>query len=144
MTDFRCRFLIHDSDRVSGTENLPQEDDDLAEEAAYTGTDGGQGPSGSVAIEGDAEPQAKRQRLSGAEKKRLARAKDAESRDRNKKDTRGMNKNRSFKSITDTVEICWRFASGETCVNGERYIPYAPLLSCVTCSLSFVLRKKCF
>lgn len=119
--NFRCRFLIRDSDRLSVTDNLPQEDDDLAEAAAYTGgSEKAHGPSDSVVNEGEGEPPAKKQRLSGAEKKRLARARDAESRDRNKSETRGQNKNRTFKSITDKVEICWRFANGEPCPNGER------------------------
>lgn len=117
--NFRCRFLIRDSDRLSasGTDNLPQEEDDLAEAAAYAGSEKAQD---SAVNEGEGEPPAKKQRLSGAEKKRLARARDADSRDRNKSETRGQNKNRTFKSITDKVEICWRFANGEPCPNGER------------------------
>jgi len=62
---------------------------------------------------GSEESSSKRVKLSGAQKKRLARS-DARS-------AKGMNKNRLFMHVSDKIEICWRFVSGETCPGKPRY-----------------------
>lgn len=102
--------------------------DDIAEQAAYaepsepasvvTATElSAEGSSESAPVEDSSEPAAKKQKLSGAQKKHLARTRDAEKRGKNHK---GMNKNRHFGHVTDQVEICWRFASGDECTAGSR------------------------
>jgi tRNA-dihydrouridine synthase 3 len=95
----RTRFLIYDRPPISI-------DDDLAE--------GGNDTQGEVdtrsATNGD-EPPGKKPRLSGAQKKKLARgAKQS-----------GANKGRHFAKVRDELDVCWKFASGETCLNGPRY-----------------------
>ena len=95
------RFLIHDHPPTAI-------DDDLAE--------GGHDSRGEDeprnALDGD-EPPTKKPRLSGAQKKKLARASGV-------KQT-GANKGRRFAKVRDEIDVCWKFASGETCPNGPRY-----------------------
>lgn len=61
----------------------------------------------------DGAPAAKRQRLSGAEKKKLAREKQ--------KANKGANKNRRFNKVRDEHDMCWRVATGDQCPNGKEY-----------------------
>lgn len=56
------------------------------------------------------EAPSKRVKLSGAQKKKLARS-----------EAKGMNKNRHFMHVSDKVEICWRFVNGERCPGGSGY-----------------------
>lgn len=63
------------------------------------------------------EPPTKKLKLSGAQKKKLARLKNTD----DARNAKGMNTNRRFLHVNDKVDICWRFSNGETCPNGSRY-----------------------
>jgi hypothetical protein len=64
--------------------------------------------------EGD-EPPTKRVKMSGAQRKKLARERNAE-----KKKNKGQNKARRFQRVHDEQEICWRLACGLQCELGEK------------------------
>lgn len=84
----------------------------MAEEIATIA--GNPGPSEDKPAQESEEPPTKKVKLSGAQKKRLARTKDAS--------LKGQNKNRQFIHVSDKVDICWRFSAGETCPSGARYM----------------------
>lgn len=81
----------------------PPPDDDAAEsgnvvEATCTG-------DGTL----DGQPPQKKMRISGAQRKKLAKeAKQA-------KKERGANKGRRYAKVREDVEICWKIACGEPC-----------------------------
>lgn len=63
----------------------------------------------------DGEPPSKRIKLSGAQKKKLARERNLE-----KKKEKGQNKGRRFQRVHDEQEICWRMACGLRCDLGDK------------------------
>jgi len=58
------------------------------------------------------EPPAKKAKLSGAERKRLAREE--------KKEKRGANKNRKFGMVKEDLDLCWKLAMGNVCQYGDK------------------------
>lgn len=89
--------------------NAPIPDDDAAEtedtqrnESKAAGIDEGEGQ----------EPPNKKQKLSGAQRRKLAKEE--------KKKNRGANKNRRFGKVTQEVELCWKLASGAPCEFGDQ------------------------
>lgn len=64
-------------------------------------------------------------KLSGAQRKKLAKEE--------RKKHRGANKGRRFARVQDEVELCWKVATGRNCEFGSEYVR---MLSCV-----FVLRE---
>ncbi|PVG01600.1 FMN-linked oxidoreductase [Serendipita vermifera] len=76
-----------------------------------------QGTNGTIEEEEDdvEEPPNKRVKLSGAQRKKLAKERNAE-----KRKNKGQNKGRRFQRIHDEQEICWRLACGLQCDLGEK------------------------
>ena len=62
------------------------------------------------------EPQTKRVKLSGAQRRQAAKERNAEKR----KEKKGMNKGRRFLRVHDEQEICWKIACGLPCDLGDR------------------------
>lgn len=60
------------------------------------------------------QPPAKKQKLSGVQRKKLVKEE--------KKKNRGANKGRKFGKVTDEVELCWKLASGLDCEFGEKWV----------------------
>ncbi|KAG9019423.1 tRNA-dihydrouridine synthase 3 [Tulasnella sp. 427] len=97
----------------SNTPVAPAVDDDEAEGAVTTQNDHkrqlqaatGQG-------EEEAEPAAKKPKLSGAQRKKQARE--------DKKKNKGMNTNRKFTRTHDEIQLCWKIANGERCPEGSK------------------------
>jgi tRNA-dihydrouridine synthase 3 len=83
-------------------------DDDSAEGVVHNrpGRDPGSGD--------EDEPPAKKQKLSGAQRKKQVREE--------KKKNRGANKGRKFGKVTDEVELCWKLASDLDCEFGEKLV----------------------
>ncbi len=66
-------------------------------------------------VDGDtSEPPQKRIKLSGAQRKKLAKEEA--------KKRRGANKARKFARTGDDVQLCWSFASSGTCEAGSEYV----------------------
>ena len=63
----------------------------------------------------DGEPPNKRVKISGAQRRKLAKERDAD-----KKKERGQNKGRRFQRVHDEQEICWKLACGLVCDLGDR------------------------
>ncbi|KIM28230.1 hypothetical protein M408DRAFT_70263 [Serendipita vermifera MAFF 305830] len=78
-------------------------------EATDVGVDG-------AAVDDGGEPPAKRVKLSGAQRKALAKERSAVER----KEKKGMNKSRRFQKVHDEQDICWRIACGRGCELGEK------------------------
>lgn len=57
------------------------------------------------------EPPAKRIKLSGAQRKAIAKERNAAAR----KEKKGINKGRRFQKLHDEQELCWRIACGMPC-----------------------------
>ena len=53
-------------------------------------------------------------RISGAQRRKLAREE--------KKKRRGQNKGRRFQKMRDELDLCWKVAAGETCEFGSEYV----------------------
>jgi hypothetical protein len=65
-------------------------------------------------VQEGAEPDAKKPRLSGAQRKKLAKEEQ--------KKKRGANKGRKFPRAHDQLELCRSFASGKECQHGKQYV----------------------
>ena len=61
-------------------------------------------------------PAAKKPKLSGAEKRRLAKEE--------KKKQRGSNKGRRWAKTKDELDLCWRFAGDGQCEFGEKCVDF--------------------
>jgi len=61
---------------------------------------------------GEEEPPFKRQKITGAQRKKIAKEE--------KRKNRGANKGRKFGKVTEDVELCWKLASGSECEFGEK------------------------
>lgn len=62
----------------------------------------------------DAPAQGEKPRMSGAQRKKLAREE--------KKKRRGQNKGRRFHKVRDELDLCWKVAAGETCEFGPECV----------------------
>lgn len=62
----------------------------------------------------DAPSQGEKPRMSGAQRKKLAREE--------KKKRRGQNKGRRFQKVRDELDLCWKVAAGEYCEFGSEYV----------------------
>ena len=62
----------------------------------------------------NAPPQGENPRVSGAQRKKLAREE--------KKKRRGQNKGRRFQKVRDELDLCWKVAAGETCEFGSECV----------------------
>ncbi|KAG8911867.1 tRNA-dihydrouridine synthase 3, partial [Tulasnella sp. 417] len=106
------RFLI-------GPANIsvvPAVDDDAAEGGVIPQNDHKrQLEDASTQAVDDAEPAAKKPKLSGAQRKKQARE--------DKKKNKGMNTSRKFSRTHDEIQLCWKVANGEICAEGLKYIP---------------------
>lgn len=63
------------------------------------------------APDNDGQPPAKRQKLSGAQRKRAAKEEAAKKR----KEKKGMNTGRKFARVHDETQLCWKAATGKAC-----------------------------
>jgi len=106
------RYVLHRSVK-------PIPDDDAAESATNHATlKMGSSPKRGVEelVDDPVEPPAKKARLSGAEKKRLAIEKQREK----KKASRGMNTHRKFTKMHEGLGLCFLIAAGKECDKGTR------------------------
>ena len=62
----------------------------------------------------NAPTQGENPRMSGAQRKKLAREE--------KKKRRGQNKGRRFQKVRDELDLCWKVAADETCEFGSEYV----------------------
>ncbi|KIJ33534.1 hypothetical protein M422DRAFT_35449 [Sphaerobolus stellatus SS14] len=103
---------LPDDDSAEGSTNQSVERASALNDAAHAG-EKREADADADAEEGDdTEPPVKKQKLSGAQRKRLAREE--------KKAKRGANKNRKFGMVHEEVELCWKVAMGETCEFAEK------------------------
>lgn len=64
--------------------------------------------------ETDDDGQGEKPRMSGAQRKKLAREE--------KKKRRGQNKGRRFQKVRDELDLCWKVAAGEACEFGSECV----------------------
>lgn len=65
-------------------------------------------------MEADDDAQGEKPRMSGAQRKKLAREE--------KKKRRGQNKGRRFQKVRDELDLCWKVAAGEACEFGSECV----------------------
>lgn len=71
-------------------------------------------PLGSTEIDDPNQPPPKKARISGAQKKKIAREEGRKQ--------KGANKGRKFTKIREEVDVCWKFANGEQCPHGSKFV----------------------
>ena len=99
---FRYVISIHDS-------TIP--DDDAAEGNTNQVTGGRFSSDAKSAEDGNEDLGEGHKRLSGAQRKKIAREE--------KKKQRGQNKGRRFQKVRDELDLCWRVAAGQLCEFGD-------------------------
>ena len=103
---FSTRYVVSLQDRT------PPDDDDDAEgntSHVYLGR-----PTEVDDDDQNALTQGEKPRMSGAQRKKLAREE--------KKKRRGQNKGRRFQKVRDELDLCWKVAAGETCEFGSECV----------------------